>query len=356
MTDSKTTRRRKIHFAISLLVTLVFIVLLLSEEQRQSFWETIAGVDAAGVTCFLGLALMGDLLRAMRYRVLLEDILPPGKTPSFPRLLLVTIVRNALVDMFPARLGELWYIYFLNRCGVPVAAGISSFAFCIVLDIVVLIFLIGGFLLMSLLVPAIAPEGFTTGSAGIAFAVVAVLCTALFVVLRYLPQLVRFAGKVIHHFTKSAGTGSLHDIALQTEESVAQISDDFERLAKRKVLMTLGWYTLLLRVCKYGCLYILLLAVVRQWGIGAGDIHPALTMIAFIVAEASASLPISGLMGFGAYESSWALVFSLSHVSVGSPLQVSLVVHLITQIKSYSLALGAMLCFSILEFRRKREE
>jgi len=351
---NRSLNRRAIHFALSLTVTAVFFVLLFSEEQQASFWETIAGVDAAGVVCFLGLGLTGDLLRAMRYRILLEDILPPGETPSFPKLLLVTLVRNAVVDMFPARIGELWYIYFLNRCGVPVAAGITSFAFCIVIDITVLIFLIGGFLLMSAAIPAVAPHGVTAQSSLLALGIVAALCALLALLLRYLPMLISLAAKIIRIVSGKISNKTVKDAAAQTELSVTQISKDFARLSQRNILLRLGFFTLLLRLCKYGALYVLLLAVVKQWGIGAGDIHPTIAMIAFLVAEASASLPISGLMGFGAYESSLVLVFSLSNISFASPLQTSLIIHLITQVKAYSLAFLAMVCLSAKEYRAEK--
>ena len=355
MTKPNRARNRTLHFAISLVVTVGFFALLFSEEQQVSFWETISRVDAAGIVCFLGLGFIGDVLRAMRYRVLLDDILPEGETPSFPKLILVTLVRNAVVDMFPARLGELWYIYFLNRCGVPIAAGITSFAFCIVLDIIVLIFLIGGFLLLAVAIPAIAPHGVTAGSTALALGLVGILCIALVILLRYLPNLIQVAANIIHRYSKHVGSHRWKEIAASTELSVKQISKDFARLAQRNLLVKLGIYTLLLRVCKYGALYVLLLSVVKQWGIGAADIHPTVAMIAFLVAEASASLPISGLMGFGAYESSLVLVFSLSNISIVSPLQTSLITHLITQVKAYSLAFAAMLFFSAQEYMEKRK-
>ena len=114
------------------------------------------------------------------------------------------------------------------------------------------------------------------------------------------------------------------------------------------VLLTAG-----LRAAKYLSLYLLLLAVVAQFNIKPADISPLLSTTAFIGAEASASLPISGLMGFGAYEAAWSAIFSMSSVSIPSVAGVILAVHVITQVFGYSLALLGLLVFLIDEFRSR---
>jgi len=346
--------RRYVHLLISAAITVGFFYLLYTEQSSHSFWEMLAGVWVTGLGIYFVLSLTGVLIRALRYKVLLNDIVGVEKTPGTGRLILISFIRNTLVDLLPARLGELSYIYFLNRAGVPLAAGASSFGFCIVLDILVLLILVAFLLVLSMVVPAFAIGGMQASSTALAIGIVAVAVAGVFLVIRYLPRLFHFAATLVKRLAARLPGKNSARLAAWLEENIEQIGRDLESLAKRGVLVRLCWYTFWLRVLKYTSLYILLLSVVRQWNLGPEQIHPLVSMLAFVFAEASASLPISGLMGFGVYEGTMAFVLAMSNVQLPSLVQVSFLVHLITQVKAYSLGIASMFVIMWLDLRQSR--
>ena len=354
--DSPRSSTRYLHLLVSAGITIAFFYFLYAEESAHGFWEIVAGVDPWGVGLYVALSLAGVLVRALRYRVLLNDIVGLEKTPGTGRLVLITFIRNTLVDLLPARAGELGYIYFLNRAGVSLAAGASSFGFCIVLDILVLLFIVAGLLVLSLSIPAFAIGSMQASATVTALVLVAVAVAALFFVIRYLPRLFHFAATMTRRLALRIPGKKSARLTSWLEENIEQIGADLASLAKRGVLVRLCWYTFWLRVLKYASLYVLLLAVVKQWGLGPSQIHPLVSMIAFIIAEASASLPISGLMGFGMYESSWAAIFALSNVQIPALVKVGFIVHLITQVKAYSLGIASMLVLMWLDLRKQAPE
>ena len=78
-----------------------------------------------------------------------------------------------------------------------------------------------------------------------------------------------------------------------------------------------------------------------------------LSFVAFVSAEASASLPISGLMGFGAYEAVWSLIFSFSEVEIPSLTVLIFAIHIITQVIGYSLGFLALIVFGFDQWKKR---
>jgi len=130
-------KKEPIHLLCSLAITVLLLFCVFRELAPNDFFELLKQVDRSLVLSYAGLSLIALVLRALRYGVLLRSI-ESVSCPNLTKLLTVTAVRNTLVDFFPARLGELSYVYILNRYGVSVLSGFSSFAVCLVLDLVLL--------------------------------------------------------------------------------------------------------------------------------------------------------------------------------------------------------------------------
>ena len=129
---------------------------------------------------------------------------------------------------------------------------------------------------------------------------------------------------------------------------IKQIGSDFDGLKEKGKFHQLVILTIFLRVLKYAGLYVLLLAVLKQFSIAADQVPFWLSFLAFLAAEASASLPVSGIMGFGAYEGAWLAIFAISGIAEVSHITVAFVTHMITQILGYSLGIISILMFSLL--------
>ena len=303
------------------------------------FLEIISNVNRPLLAVYLCLSVTALVLRALRYRVLLRDMTKSSQPLSLKQAIIVAAIRNALVDFLPARIGEASYIYVVSRYGVAVTAALSSFGFCFILDIVILLIIIG----------LAIPFGFGTSDtwdmshfiAGAGIGLSGVLTLVILVL--FGDKLLAFAASASQRWAKTAKIFSAWSAELKgVRESGSAFS---------LVLLTLG-----LRLAKYISLYVVLLAVVMQWGVGSADLPALPVTVAFIAAEAGASLPVSGLMSFGAYEGAWTAVFGLVCRGACEAIpaaSVALAVHLITQVAGYSVGLLAALCFLSKEFKEK---
>jgi uncharacterized membrane protein YbhN (UPF0104 family) len=111
--------------------------------------------------------------------------------------------------------------------------------------------------------------------------------------------------------------------------------------------------SVLIRLGKYLGLYLLVLAVAGQWGPGVTEkLSFAVVLFALVAAEASASLPISGLAGFGAYEGVMMLTLRQAGLDPTQAALLPVTVHLITQAIDYTLGSLALLRLSLKNRRR----
>ena len=354
-------RKPTIHVLVSGVATAILIYFVFSEITVSEFLTILERVDRTYLYLYIGLSISALLVRVVRYRWLLLDMVGLEVTPSYPKLLIVTAVRNALVDFLPARLGEASYLYMLHRFGVSLTLGVASFGFAIVLDVLVLLVLTmllfagvqlfgGGSSLITTLMPDANSQTHVLIICG-----VAVLSALLVVLTLYLDKLIGLGNAIVMKCVALLPEEGRVRAWLTNLVSFAEgVGEGFSAVRTNR---TLGWHlavTAVLRMAKYGSLYVLLLAVVAQWNIGLEHVDPFSSTVAFIAAEAGASLPISGIMSFGAYEGVWAVVFSASCPEVCAQIPstaVALAIHLITQIVGYSLGLLGLGAFFFIEVK-----
>ena len=344
--EGQTSRMSSIvRFGGSAAITVALLYSVFHEQSPDDLLELLHGVHRLGLIAFLLCTSLGVVVRALRYRLLLQGVLGKDQVPGFGPLLVVTSVRNALVDFLPARLGELSFLYILTRYGVPLSAGGAVFGICIALDIAALALLFSFFLLGVVVgVPGLASSALVNSTmAPVLLVGLLILFCLLLFVLQRLHLLFRFTAQFLRKYVAGIGTIGRH--SERAEILLNEISTELRALHERGILGRLIGLTLVLRAAKYGGLYLLLSSVVNHWGIAFGQISPLVTTVAFLAAEASASLPISGLMGFGAYEGAWSVVFSLSEVKIPSVTSVILLTHLITQVVAYVFAFVALAVF-----------
>lgn len=348
MTNHKTRARiRQIprsaaHFLVSLAVTSVLLYAVFHEQKPEHFVALLQGVRKEALLLYLLIFLTALLARALRYKIVLADT---GSAPSSLQLGIVTGLRNALVDLLPARIGELVFFYVLHRYHIPFLNSLTTFGVCFALDLIVLFFIVCLFFLAaplflaadSSLLAFLQSAGIKGDPAFTALVFLLVVALLAFAFMK-LDAILRLAVRVLR--TRFA-VPRLARVAAAVEKLAGQLAS----LKEHGRYLPLILLTFVLRLTKYGALYLLLAAAVEQFGIRWFQINPLLAAVAFIAAEASASLPVSGLMGFGLYEGVWTVIFSLSGVQVPSLVSVILLVHLITQAVSYSVGFLSLLAF-----------
>ena len=305
-------------------------------------WAMLRGVDHSALWLFLALSMIMNVLRTWRYDILLRA---GGYSVKKGALFLVVLIRGMFVDLLPARLGELMYVYILRtRLGISLGAATTSFALAFVFDVIVL-------------APFIFVAAFWMGASELLDPVVlvgaaAVLLAAAATVLFSMPFWLRLGYRIL-----STGRLPRFRLARSLRHFAASTSYQVKRAKRRGTYLPVLGISVLVRLTKYAALYAVLYALVHPMGYGLGDLPVPKVFLGVCSAEMAASLPISGLMSFGAYEGTWKLVLGGLLKFPESVVTTSGIAHhMLTQIYGYTLGLLAMIVIFLPCFRKDKEE
>ncbi|MCK5516831.1 MAG: flippase-like domain-containing protein [Desulfobulbaceae bacterium] len=315
------------YIFLSLLVSCSVFVYLFSRITFDEITSAVVRVPLNTINLFVFFSLVMSLCRAWRYQLLLQTA---NINLRFTALFLVTLVRNLFSDLLPARIGTLVYIYIVNkRLNVPLSSATSSFAICFLFDIIA-VSLLGVF--TSLCYFSDSQTFFLVTGAGLFL----LLCT--FLVLYFLPWFLVECGKLIgrSRFLRGPRRDNL-------KKSIDEIGAEVNMTKQSGVYGKVFALSLLLRFFKYVSLYILFIGLISGLGESVKMFPLFKVVTGMIAAELSASLPISGIAGFGAYEGTWAFVFQLLGYSEKLSVVTSVSHHLITQVYGYGLGSLAVL-------------
>jgi uncharacterized protein (TIRG00374 family) len=312
---------------LSLLVSCCIFVYLFTRITLNEIISAIAQIPLRAIVVFVLCSLAMSICRTWRYLLLLR---PVNSQLRFISLFLVTLIRNFFSDLLPARIGTLVYIYIVNkRLNVPFSLAASSFAICFLFDII------------SVALLAIAVSFFYFADSTISALVMAagvflLLCSYL--VLFFLPLFLVKLRKLIDKF-RIFQRRKGETIKTRLDEIAIEIKSAKQKGIYGKIFIL----SLMVRIFKYLSLYVLFIGLI----VGLGEnvaLFPLFKVFSgMIVAELSASLPISGIAGFGAYEGAWSLVFQLLGYSEKLSIVTSVSHHLITQVYGYGLGAVAVL-------------
>ncbi len=339
MSLKKKRLQQGVFTIFSLFVTVSIFAYLFSHISLADLKQIFLNVSWRGLTAFFICSFMMSFFRTWRYAVLLQA---NSQAPSMTALFLVTVVRNFFSDLLPARLGTLVYIYLVkSRLGIPFGAATASFAMSFVFDILALAFLIilaAAFVSVTLLsTPVIIGGG-------------VILTLASGLVLLSLPRLLYIAGLSCQHLPFVGA-----DNRLQLQQAMYSARDGILEMQQARIFSKILALSFGVRCFKYLCLYTLLLALLVPAGYEAAGLGLPKVFLGLCSAELAASLPISGIAGFGAYEGAWTLVFQL----LGYPAKMAMVSgvshHLFTQVYGYSIGGIALLILWLPLFHEKRK-
>lgn len=323
----KKKSRSPYYIFLSLLVSCSVFTYLFTRITLDEITSAIVQIPLNSIIMFVFFSLAMSTCRTWRYLLLLQS---DSTDLRFSSLFLVTLVRNFFSDLLPARIGTLIYIYIVNkRLNVPLSSATSSFAICFFFDIIA-VSLLG----VSASLCYFSSSRFFLIVMGAGLFIF--LCT--FLVLYLLPWFLEQIGKLI---------GKARLLHRLQGGRLKVIIDDVGR--EIKITKEAGIYgkvfalSLLVRFFKYVSLYVLFIGLVIGLGENVKDFPLFRVVSGMIAAELSASLPVSGIAGFGAYEGTWAFVFQLLGYSEKLAVVTSISHHLITQVYGYGLGALAML-------------
>jgi uncharacterized protein (TIRG00374 family) len=313
---------------VSLAVAIAAFAYLLSQIEIEQLQRAVRNLSPVPLGAYVLLTAVGVLARSGRFWLLL------GRTVPFRQMIGITLVRNLFVDLLPARTGELSYVYMLARVARrPVEEGIATLMLAFMLDLVAL-----GPLLCAaaLTVPA---GGLSTGWLVVAAIVFTGAGVASILLLEP-------AARAVRAILTRRSSPRLHGWAHRFEGA----AQAFERCRRTGAFVPLLAISLVVRLCKFGGYYALVMAVILPMGYALEGIAPLRVFLGVLAAEITASLPIHGIAGFGTFELAWAFSFE----QLGFPRQHAIVsgivAHAVSQLVEYSA--GAVSLMILLRPRR----
>ena len=310
--------RTLLKFLLSVVIFYFLFEEVLKKITIQEVLTSISLVDRNLLLFFCLNSLIGALILALRYKVMMQI---KGLEVSLVNCFLIGLVRNFFVDLIPARIGSLVQIYLFPRyLGADYSFAVSAFAHMILLEIFcvgMLIFIISGF---SLLVYNLAPSF-------IVAVIIAGVSLLAYILIFRLPKFVNWAERRVNSMF------------------LKKCSADFEALSSRgSALTNLLALTFLQRLYKYISYWLLLLALVKSFGFSESNFPFLKVIYAFFFAELAVSLPVFTVGGVGAFQSGWVLMFhqlGFTEENFGNIIAItSFSHHIITQV--WGLILGIM--------------
>jgi len=343
-----------LRLGLSIGVSFAILALLLNmvtvgvpDDQRPSILSTLQATLPHLLVAYLVTLVVGLLLRTFRYRSLVK-MAGEESVPSFGQMLLVTGIRNMVVDMLPARLGELGYVAILNRgYKVKLEHCVSSLTIAIALDfiaVLIVVLLIAAKQLIGIGTDD-GLQGWAVGALLMAFVLAVVALVGLFLVTPFASQWLNA------RFGQRISTQSMF-------VKVLKLLDDFCRslLSVRQAgqAVNLIGVSVLIRVFKYLGLFFLFRAVTLASFPALAELPVEQILSALIGGEIGASLPIPTFMSFGAYEAGSTLVFQLLGVTDQAAAVITMLcVHIWSQFMEYVIGGVFLVSFILLNRRAK---
>ncbi len=305
---------------VSLVVSVAIMAYLLSQIETGVLFETARGMTARPLAAFLLLLVGGVVARAVRFWLLLDRAVP------FRLLVGVVLVRNLFVDLIPARLGELSYVYLLKRrAGRAVEEGLASLMLAVAFDVAAL----APLLLLAFLV---------VGSGGALSGMwLAVAAATLGVIAIAGARLAAPLGRGVADLF--AGSVRLEPLVRLVRQTATALDHTWARGIAVPVLAV----SMVVRLCKFGSYFFLVVAVMDAVGSAAVELGFFRVFLGVVSAELAAALPIPTVASFGVFEA--AGTYSCMEVGLSRELAIlsGVLAHGTSQLIEYTMGIIALL-------------
>lgn len=327
-------------YILSILISIFLIWLLLSKIETGDLLNTLKNIHYPALLAFMIIALISSGLRAWRYKLLLKP-----HPISWKNILLVTFIRNLFVDLFPARLGSLSYIYVINRrMKFPFETAASSFVLAVIFDF----FTLSPFLIFSIFIIGL---GSSAVSSTLFLIISIFFFLTIFLALWLLIPLAKHFLKLYIYSLKLFRVDK-KIWAVKSKKSIEKTIEELSATKKRRIYWPVFSISLALRLTKYGALYFLLYSILSSHGFNLPDLNFFKTILGITGAELTSILPIKGIGGFGTWESAWVLTFKLMNFQPQLAIISGIGIHLITNLFEYILGILSIIIIS-LPFKKK---
>ena len=335
-------KNKFLYLLLSFIISAVLIYVLLTRIETEDLVQTFKGIYYPSLFIFMVIALTGAVLRAWRYKWLLKP-----QTIGWGNIFLVTLIRNLFVDLLPARIGSLSYIYFMNkRLNYSFEAAASSFVLAMVFDFLTL----SPFLVVAIFIVGLG----STAVSSVTLLIIALFFFIfLFAVLWKIIPLSSILLKVYQRMLKTLKFEEKKWAQISVEKIILTI-DSLSQIKEKKIYGPVFFLSLSIRLAKYTSLYFLLFSLLRSHGFILRKLSFWKAILGITGAELSSALPIKGIAGFGTWESAWAIAFRLLDFEQRLAILSGIGVHLLTNLFEYSLGIVSILILAFPLLKRTR--
>ncbi|MCD6516405.1 MAG: flippase-like domain-containing protein [Candidatus Aminicenantes bacterium] len=336
-------KKKAVTFFLSVVISIGLLLFLFTKIKFSDFMQTFQNITIPALLGFMFFSLLGSGLRAWRYKWLL---LPHAI--KWKDILMVTFIRNLFVDLFPARIGSLSYIYILNkRLKYSFEASSSTFVIAFLFD----------FLTLSpILIMAIFFVGMGTASFSIPIMVLisVIFFLIFFLILWKAIPLSNLFLKIYSSFLKMTKLRKKKwaDFSI---EKIKSSMDSLEQIQKRKIYWPVFLLSLFIRIAKYTSLYLLLFSLLHSHGMLFNAVNFFKTVLGITGAELSSALPVKGIGGFGTWESAWMLTSKLMNFENRLAIISGIGIHLISNLFEYALGIISLLVLYLPSYDKRRK-
>ena len=322
MTHNGHSTRRWLPWIASAGVSVGIFAYLLSQIDPTEILLTARRLPARPLIIYAGLVLGGVVARALRFWVLL------GRNIGLGLLVGIVFARNLFVDLLPARVGELSYVYLLSRRGHRQAEeGLATLVLSVLFDVVAL----APLLILGLVVIGRGEALPTTALVAASATLAAVAYGAILAA----EPVSRFLARNLERKSESP---LLRNVAAR----LAVLADALADARARRVFAPVLALSLAVRLCKFGSYYFLVVGIVAALGM-TGTLQFFRVFLGTVAAELAAALPIHGIAGFGTFEAAWALAFVHLGFTREHAIVTGILAHALSQLFEYSLGACALL-------------
>jgi uncharacterized membrane protein YbhN (UPF0104 family) len=313
------------NFVIPTAVLVAIVAVFFHDVSIADIRAGFARIPFTYILAFILLWLLGSVLRAWQYSVLLS-----GKLAGRD-IFLITLVRNFSVDLLPGRAAALgFYSWLTRKKGIALEEAASSFVIGVFYDSIALALMLGGLLFFL--------ESGRNRWLLVAGMAIILILSALVIL---------FSHHFLAFLLRPGTLGKLRLARLQG--AVGRAHDYLLEHCDNRQRLKLIVISLVIRLCKYIYNFILFEGVLH---LGAGLKNFSLFSFGLAATELSSLFPLQGPAGFGTWELTFALVFSALQVPAANIKEAGIVIHVTSQAWEYAVGLLAL---AYLAFRGNRE-
>ena len=324
--------RRWRPWLISLAVTGSIFWYLLSQIDPAELVTTARSMTPRYLWAFVSLLLAGVVARAVRFWLLLDRAAP------LTLLTLIVMARNMFVDLLPARLGELSYVYLVTqRAGRPAEDGLASLFLAVLFDLIAL----APLLILAILV--------VVGDGALSVPLLAGAASVLGLLAYASMRVAAPLGTWVVEWFAPDGSA---DWRARAAQLIRRTVEALRCVQSRRIFGPVLMVSMVVRLCKFGSYYFLVLAIMGPLGhptdlATSGELEGGLgffhVFLGVVSAELAAALPIPSVGSFGTFEAAWAFSFSQLGFSTEDAIISGILAHVVSQLVEYSFGIGALL-------------